>query len=56
MGDGRAVLTALHVLGAATTVRVRTSDGKVMAARILGRDRATDLALLGIEEPLPVLA
>ncbi len=56
VGDGRHVITANHVLGAAERVLVRTSVGEVIAARIAGGDKATDLALLEIDEALPAFA
>jgi len=54
--DGRHVVTALHVVDKALSVRVQTADGVIVAAEIVGRDQATDLALLRIPEPLPPLA
>ena len=55
-GDGTLVLTADHVLGPqghdAPTVRVRSSDGLVLAAKVLSRNSLTDIALLSIDEPL----
>ncbi|MGI9482602.1 MAG: S1C family serine protease [Hyphomicrobiales bacterium] len=53
--DGRHILTALHVFNLADDIRVRTSDGEILKAKVLGRDRASDLALLHIERALPVL-
>ena len=53
--DGRHVITALHVVDKALSVRVGTAGGMVLGAEIVGRDRATDLALLRIPEPLPAL-
>ena len=49
VGNGTEILTADHVLGDPVSVRVRTADGEILPARILGRDAATDLALLGID-------
>ena len=54
--DGRHIITALHVLGEATHVRIATHDGDVIDAQIVGRDEATDLALLKIERELKPLA
>jgi len=54
--DGRHVITALHVVDKALSVRVRTPAGMIVDAEIVGRDRATDLALLQVPEPLPPLA
>ena len=53
VGEGRPVITANHVLGAARRVLVRTSAGEVIAARIAGGDKASDLALLEIDDALP---
>ncbi len=44
-----------HVLGRATSVQVRFDDGRLADARIVGRDRSTDIALIKIEAALPVL-
>jgi S1-C subfamily serine protease len=60
-GSGVAVLpggyvaTALHVIDRATKVDVRLVDGRVLPAEIVGRDRPTDIALLRVEEDLPLL-
>jgi len=59
-GSGVAVLaggyvaTNVHVLGRAREVSVRLADGRVLPARIVGRDPPTDIALLQIEADLPV--
>lgn len=50
--DGRYVVTALHVITHAEEVVVRSLDGDVMRAEIIGRDKATDIALLEIAKPL----
>lgn len=55
VGDGRDILTADHVLGSAERVLIRSSDGEIFSARIAGRDKASDLALLVSEEELPAL-
>ena len=46
--DGYAV-TNNHVVDKATTVEVSTDDGKVHAAKVIGTDPRTDLALIKIE-------
>jgi len=51
--DGQHVLTALHVVASALSVRVRTADGEIMTARVMGKDRATDMALMEIDTQLP---
>lgn len=50
------IATALHVVERATGVRVRLSDGRVLSARVVGGDPATDIAVLKVEEDLPVIA
>ncbi len=46
VGDGNLVLTADHIIGNATRVRVRSFDGEIVRAEIVARDAETDLALL----------
>jgi serine protease Do len=46
------VLTANHVVANATTVQIRTKDGRKFAGRVLGRDAPTDIAMLQIREPV----
>lgn len=59
-GSGVAVLpggyiaTNDHVLGDAIAVRVRLSDGRTLPAEIVGRHKATDIALLKAPVDLPV--
>lgn len=53
--DGRFIATNDHVIGQATTVRVRHRDGRIVPAMIVGRDPETDIALLKIEDALPAL-
>ena len=58
-GSGVAVLpggyvaTNDHVLGNAVSVQLRLADGRTVAAEIVGRHKATDIALLkaGVELP-----
>ena len=45
------VLTANHVVANVTAVQIRTKDGRKFAAKVLGRDAPTDIALLQIREP-----
>lgn len=59
LGDGRIIVTADHVLGPAQTpmpVLVRDDDGTGYRARIVARHKASDLAVLQIDEKLPALA
>lgn len=52
--DGGYLVTALHIVGRATVITVRLSDGRLREAELVGRDPATDLAVLKIDEALPV--
>ena len=52
---GGYLATALHVVDKASDILVRPADGRLLPARLVGRDPATDLAVLKIEEDLPVL-
>lgn len=59
IGDGYTVLTADHVLGPAqkqVPVLVRDDDGTSYRARVVARHKASDLAILQIDQKLPVLA
>ncbi len=56
IAEGGYIATALHVVERATGVRVRLSDGRVLSARVVGGDPATDVAVLKVEEDLPVIA
>ncbi len=47
--DAGHVVTSDHVLARGEVVRVRTYGGRVHAARVTGRDEATDVALLVVE-------
>ncbi|WP_198374321.1 Do family serine endopeptidase [Neoroseomonas rubea] len=52
------IVTNAHVVGDAAEVRVVLTDGRDLQARVVGSDRATDIALLKVEAgaPLPALA
>ena len=52
---GRYILTVLHVFNDASEIRVRTFDGEIISAQVAGRDTASDLALLKIDQALPTL-
>src|SRR5579872_4648968 len=45
------VLTANHVVAQASQVQIRTKDGRKFAAKLVGRDAGTDVALLQIKDP-----
>ncbi len=53
LADGTIVATADHVLGPASSARVRTRDGKVLNAEVILREPMTDIAFLKISTPLP---
>jgi S1-C subfamily serine protease len=44
------ILTNQHVVANARTIMVRLNDGRVIEAQTIGRDQATDLAVLKIKE------
>jgi serine protease Do len=44
------VVTASHVVAQASTVQVTTKDGRRFAAKVVGRDSGTDLAVLRLQE------
>lgn len=57
ISDDGFIVTNYHVIQAADLVEVTLSDKRSYSARIIGTDRATDLALLKIEEKkLPFLS
>ncbi len=45
------LVTNNHVIDHATEVTVTTDDGKILTAKIVGRDPKTDLALLKVTDP-----
>ena len=54
--QGGYLVTALHVVARATAIIVRLPDGREIPAELVGRDPATDLAVLKIAVELPPLA
>lgn len=52
MFGGKTIVTALHVVDKALSIRVKTRAGEIITARLTGRDRATDIATLAIDTPL----
>jgi S1-C subfamily serine protease len=53
--QGGYLVTALHVVERAREITVRLSDGQLRPAALIGRDPATDLAVLRIDADLPLL-
>ena len=53
--DGGYLVTALHVVARATAITVRLPDGREIPAELIGRDPATDLAVLKVAAMLPPL-
>ena len=53
---GGYLVTALHIVDRAVDIEVRLANGRLAPARLIGRDPATDLAVLKIEADLPPLA
>ncbi|MFJ8946567.1 S1C family serine protease [Streptomyces sp. NPDC102395] len=47
-GDGE-ILTNNHVISGASSIKVRTSDGKQYTAQVVGTDAAKDLALIKVQ-------
>ena len=47
-GDGR-VVTNAHVVNGVTAVQVTFPDGQIVAARVIGKDQETDLAVLAVD-------
>jgi serine protease Do len=50
------VLTNNHVVDQVSTVQITTKDGRQFAARVMGRDPATDIAVLQINIPTSLKA
>lgn len=50
------VVTVAHVVAGSTSVEVVLADGRRVAAKVTGIDRAADLAILDVEESIAPLA
>lgn len=55
MFEGRTIVTTLHVVDKALSIQVRTIAGDIFPARLTGRDRASDIATLAVDKPLPAI-
>lgn len=51
-GDGL-IATAWHVVEPAQRIDVRLADGRILPARLVGHDAASDIALLRVDSTLP---
>lgn len=57
ISDDGYIVTNNHVVDGASKLRVKLNDGRSFDAKLIGKDSATDLALLKVEaEKLPTLA
>jgi len=54
-GAGGHVVTALHVVKGAAAILVRNADAEIVEAELVGADPLTDIAVLEVAGPLPVL-
>ncbi len=52
VGDG-VIATAWHVIEPAVAIEVRLSDGRILPARLIAQDAASDIALIGVDAMLP---
>ncbi|MEM6678565.1 MAG: trypsin-like peptidase domain-containing protein [Pseudomonadota bacterium] len=52
LGPDGIIATALHVVDPAERIDVRLSDGRVLPARLIAEDTATDIALLKVDTAL----
>ena len=47
------IATAWHVVKPARRIDIRLSDGRILPARLIARDEASDIAVLGVDAALP---
>jgi len=52
---GGYLATNVHVIGRATSIKIRLNDGRIMPAEIVGKDPLTDIALIKAPVDFPVL-
>ena len=52
---GGYLATNNHVINLATAIKVRLNNGRILPAKIIGRDSLTDLALIKIPLDLPII-
>lgn len=52
VADGHFIVTAAHIVAKSLSIRVRTFDGILLNAKLLGVDLVTDIALLKIDDAL----
>jgi putative serine protease PepD len=50
------VVTNAHVIDGADSVKVKVGDGDTLAAKVVGVDQSTDIALLKVSAPKPLAA
>jgi len=55
LGDGHHIATAAHVIGPAGDIIIRTHEGELLRAALVGSDRGTDIAVLRVARPLPAI-
>ncbi|MEJ1994968.1 MAG: trypsin-like peptidase domain-containing protein [Limibacillus sp.] len=53
--EGGVIATAWHVVGVAKAIEVRLNDGRILPARLIAGDAASDIALLRVEADLTPL-
>ncbi len=49
------IATAWHAVEPAERIDVRLSDGRILPARLIAKDPASDIAVLGVEAELPLI-
>ena len=52
VADGHFIVTSAHIVAKALSVRIRTFDGILLTAKLVGVDLVTDIALLKIDDAL----